>query len=82
MGYGILNGRHGARRFIELRHDLANRSREAYERIARNQTMLEQLRGLRTDDKVLEKAARTTLGVVNEDEIVVVFRDPRDTRGH
>lgn len=80
--YGILNGRHGASRYIQLRHDLETRSREAYERIARNRTMLEQLQGLRTDDKALEKAARTTLGVVNEDEIVVVFREPQDTRRH
>ena len=77
--YGIVNGRHGARRYFELRRSLETRSREAYDRIARNRTLLEQVQGLRSDDKVLEKAARTTLGVVSEDEIVVVFREPQDT---
>jgi len=80
LAYGILNGRHGARRYFELRQDLDRRSREAYERIARNRTLLEELQGLRTDNKALEKAARTTLGVVNDNEIVVVFRDPQDRR--
>jgi len=78
LTYGIVNGRHGARRYFELRHDLERRSREAYERITRNRAMLEQVQGLRTDSRVLEKAARTKLGVVSEDEIVVVFRAPQE----
>lgn len=77
LAVSILYGRHGLRRYVELRNDLERREQQAYERIARNRAMLERVRELRTDQKALEEAARTTLGVVNENEIVIVFRDPQ-----
>jgi len=77
---GVLFGRHGAGRYLTLREDLARRSKQAVQRINRNRDMIERLEGLRTDDRVLEEVARSTLGVVDEDEIVVVFDDRRSSR--
>ena len=77
--YDILLGNHGLRRYLELRSVLETRSAEAYRRIVRNRTLLERLAGLRSDPRVLEEIARSNLGVVGEDEIVFVFRSPRDT---
>ena len=78
----ILCGRHGLRRYIELRNNLDRREQQAYQRIARNRAMLERVRELRTDPKALEEAARTTLGVVDENEIVIVFRDAQGSPRH
>ena len=77
---GIAFGGHGVGRYLTLREDLARRSKQAVDRIGRNREMLEKLEGLRTDDRVLEEVARSTLGVVDEDEIVVVFENPRSSR--
>ena len=76
----ILFSRHGVGHYLSLREDLARRSKQAVERIVRNREMNERLEGLRTDDRVLEEVARSTLGVVDEDEIVVVFEKPRGAR--
>jgi cell division protein FtsB len=78
--YGILFGRHGLSRYVGLREELAARSAEAYRRVARNRAMTERLVGLRTDQRILEEVARSTLGVVHDDEIVLVFRKPRGLR--
>lgn len=78
--YAVACGRHGVQRYLELRRDLDRRGGQAYQRIERNRDMLERLQGLRTDDRVLEEVARSTLGVVDENEIVIVFRDPQGMR--
>jgi len=80
--YTILCGGQGVRRYVELRHDLDMREGQAYERITRNLAMSEHLEGLRTDNRVLEQVARSTLGVVDENEIVIVFREPPGTHRH
>ena len=60
--------------------DFGHRSAQAYERLDRNREITQRLRGLQTDSRMLEEAARSTLGVVHEDEIVVVFRNARGSR--
>ncbi len=72
--YGILVGKHGLRRYLELRSMSARRSGEAYARVVRNRSLLERIDGLRTDARVLESEARAKLGVAGKDEIVYVFR--------
>jgi cell division protein FtsB len=79
--YSILLGNHGLRQYLALRSTLAVRSGEAYDRIVRNQQLARRLVGLRSDDRVLDKVARSTLGVVSRDEIVYVFSPPTSRRG-
>ena len=55
---------------------------EAHGRITRNRALLERLDGLRTDERVLEEIARSSLGVAGEDEIVYVFRPLHRRPGH
>ena len=76
MGHGILFGNQGIPRYLELRRAFSERSAKAYERMERNQSLSERLEGLRTSDRVLEEVARVQLGVVDDDEIVYVFRPP------
>jgi cell division protein FtsB len=78
--YGVAFGRHGVTRYFTLRADLARRSEQAYQRLDRNREMTERLLALQTDPRMLEEAARSTLGVVHDDEIVFVFRDSRGLR--
>ena len=78
--YEVLFGNHGVGRYFALRDDLAHRSAQAYRRITRNRALDERLQGLRTDQRMVEEAARSTLGVVHDDEIVLVFTHPRGSR--
>jgi cell division protein FtsB len=76
MAHGILFGNQGIPRYLELRRAFVERSAKAYQRMERNQALSERLEGLRTSDRVLEEIARVHLGVVEDDEIVYVFRPP------
>jgi cell division protein FtsB len=78
--YEVVFGSHGLGRYFALRDDLTHRSQQAYRRIARNRSLDERLHGLRTDEMMIEEAARSTLGVVHDDEIVLVFTHPRGSR--
>jgi cell division protein FtsB len=80
LAYTVVFGRHGLIQYFALRADLGHRSAQAYERLDRNREITQRLRGLQTDSRMLEEAARSTLGVVHEDEIVVVFRNARGSR--
>ena len=76
MAHGILFGNQGIPRYLELRRAFVDRSAKAHQRMERNQSLAERLDGLRTSDRVLEEVARVHLGVVDDDEIVYVFRPP------
>ncbi len=75
--YSILLSDHGLGRYLELRKRLDDRGHVAFRRAERNRRLAERLERLRTDPHALEEAARSTLGVVGEDEIVLVFPDRR-----
>jgi len=70
----LLFGSRGLHNLLVLRASFSELSRQAYDRIQRNQELRERLAGLRSDDRVLEEVARSTLGVVHDDEMVYVFR--------
>ena len=70
----LLFGSRGLPNLLVLRASFSELSRQAYDRIQRNQELRDRLAGLRSDDKVLEEVARSTLGVVHDDEMVYVFR--------
>ena len=78
--YGILFGNQGIQRFLELRTTFVQRSAEVYKRVERNRELRTRLHGLRNSDEVLAEIARINLGVVDEDEIVYVFRPPDSDR--
>jgi cell division protein FtsB len=78
--YGILFGNQGIPRFMELRTTFVERSAEVYKRIERNSELRHRLHGLRSSDEVLAEAARINLGMVDEDEIVYVFRPQESQR--
>ena len=80
--YGILFGNQGIQRFLELRTTFVERSAEVYKRVERNSDLRMRLYGLRNSDEVLAEIARMNLGVVDEDEIVYVFRPPDADRRH
>ena len=46
------------------------------ESIVRNRRLFEKVQALKTDDRALEEAARRTLGVVRDNEIVYMFDSP------
>jgi len=75
--YGILLGHQGIGRYLALQKRLAVRSADASQRIERNRLLRDRLEGLRTNERFLEEVARSTLGVVRQDELVLVFRDHR-----
>jgi len=79
LAFGILLGDHGLRQYLRLRATLQQRSGEAYERIVRNRSLLDRLNGLRSDRRVVDEVARSSLGVAGTDEIIYVFR-PADDR--
>lgn len=70
----LLFGSRGLHNLLVLHASFSDLSRQAYDRIQRNQELRERLAGLRSDDRVLEEVARSTLGVVHDDEMVYVFR--------
>jgi cell division protein FtsB len=76
--YGILFGDQGIPRFLELRTTFAERSVAVRKRVERNSDLRIRLSGLRSSDEILAETARVNLGMVDEDEIVYVFR-PRST---
>ncbi len=78
--YGILFGDQGVRRFLELRGTFADRSTEVRKRVERNSELRNRLAGLRSSDEALAETARVNLGMVDEDEIVYVFRPPDSDR--
>jgi cell division protein FtsB len=78
--YGILFGNQGIPRFMELRTTFVERSAEVYKRVERNSELRHRLNGLRSSDEVLAEAARLNLGMVDEDEIVYVFRPQEPDR--
>jgi len=71
--------RNGVRRFTALRTTLTERSHEAYQRIVRNRQLAEEIGALRSDARALEEMARTRLGVVGRDEVVLVFPEEDST---
>jgi len=74
--YGILFGNQGIPRYLELRSNFVERSAEVYKRVERNSELRDRLHGIRSSDEVLAETARIHLGMVDEDEIVYVFRAP------
>lgn len=71
--YSLVLSRNGVRRFTALRATLTERSHEAYQRIVRNRALADEISALQNDDRKLEEIARTRLGVVGPDEVVLVF---------
>ncbi len=80
MLYSLMFGGQGIKHMLGLNSWLDDLSVQAYARIVRNSDLREQVDALRTDDRALEEVARSTLGVVRDDEIVYVFPASADDR--
>ena len=69
----LVFGERGVSHKSDLESVLEDLSAQAYDRIVRNARLRDELAGLRSDRRSLEEVARTTLGVVHDNEIVYVF---------
>ena len=77
MATAILTGSHGLARLGDLRAELDRRSAEVYGRSAENRRLTGRLQRFDSDDRIVEEIARSTLGMVAEDEVTFVFPPSR-----
>ncbi len=70
-----LKGKGGILKIVELKHEIANIKSDS-ERIMKENNLLQmKIDALKKDRKAVESIAREELGMVREDEVLLLFKD-------
>ncbi len=70
-----VKGKHGILKIIELKHEIANIKSDS-EKISKENNVLQmKIEALKKDRKAVESIAREELGMVREDEVLLLFKD-------
>lgn len=74
LGYSI-NGKNGILKIIELKRELREISIETDKINRENELLRMKIESLKTDKKAVEFVAREDLGMMRQDEVLVIFKD-------